>query len=167
MPRSPAASVPVDDAPKSDRVRAVARVAIDCSAATHGTHVKQANKEECDINRIMARYVKTGVINFGRDVRSGRYADLTSAGDYKACMDRLISAQLAFNDLPSKIRSAFGNDPARFLEWTASPDWEATGRAMGIIDKTPEPPPNPPGAGSAPGGTPGAAPAGAGATKAP
>lgn len=74
---------------------------------------QQSFKDECDINTIMARYMKTGEMPAGH--RPPRYEDLTRAVDYHAAMNMLHAAESMFSALPAKIRERFSNDPAEYL----------------------------------------------------
>ena len=74
---------------------------------------KQSFKDECDINRIMARYQATGLLDFTQK-REARYADVSGL-DYQEAANLVAGAQSMFNDLPSTLRERFSNDPAQLL----------------------------------------------------
>ena len=78
---------------------------------------RQEMKNECDINRIMARYIKTGAIDHVAK-HSGDYGDL-SAMDYHTALNIQLKAEAMFQDLPATLRSELGNDPGAFLEFCA------------------------------------------------
>ena len=72
-------------------------------------------KKECDINVIMAKYQKTGAItHFNKHQAQYGMAD---GQTFQDAMNLVCEAQEMFNDLPSSIRSRFGNDPAAFLDF--------------------------------------------------
>ena len=75
---------------------------------------KQAFKEECDINTIMKKYEKTGLIAHV-NAHGGDYGDYLSVTDYHTAMTQITEAQEAFMSLPAKLRERFGNNPANFL----------------------------------------------------
>jgi len=104
---------------------------------TKPTMAKQSHKAECDINNIMKNYSKTGVIQHARDVQ-GSYGDFTGVADYHESMNKVIEAQSAFMNLPSKIRRRFGNDPALFLEFVNDPSNLEEAVELGILEKTPD-----------------------------
>lgn len=52
----------------------------------------------------------------------GDYGDATGIQDYQTSLNQILAAQDAFQSLPSKIRSRFGNDPGAFLEYTEDAD---------------------------------------------
>lgn len=90
------------------------KVDLDFTDIPSMTH--QCFAQECDINLIMARYQKTGIIEHVRSVE-GRYGDFISSPDYHTAMNEIIAAQDAFDSLPSSLRARFENDPARFLDF--------------------------------------------------
>ena len=81
---------------------------------------RQSHKAECDINNIVARFNKDGVItHLAKHGES--YGDVTGA-DYKTWMNKLVSAREMFEELPSDVRSRFGNDPSAFLSFVQNPE---------------------------------------------
>lgn len=81
---------------------------------------KQAFKKECDINAIMARYEKNGLISHVNRFQ-GQYGDFTDPPGYQDALNKVISAQDMFMTLPAKVRARFGNDPGEFLEFVQDP----------------------------------------------
>lgn len=82
---------------------------------------KQAFKKECDVNVIMAKYRKDGIISHFSAVQ-GRYGDFIDAPDYHEAMTQIADAQAAFFMLPAAVRKRFGNDPGAFLDFAQNPD---------------------------------------------
>lgn len=76
---------------------------------------KQSFKDECDINNIMRRFQRTGVLTHVAKY-SPMYGDFP-AMDYRESMDRLIEADRMFSELPAKLRKRFHNSPQEFLEF--------------------------------------------------
>lgn len=107
---------------------------------------RQAEKDACDINRIMARYEKTGVLP--QSVRELVYADVSSIGDYREVVDRVRMVESAFMQLPAEVRSRFENDPAAFLDFTSDPANRAELQEMGLIAPEIAPEASKPAAGS-------------------
>lgn len=97
------------------------------------SRVQQSFKSECDINNVMAKYRRTGYINFSRDISEGKYLDLSSVGDFQTSMNKVIAAQNAFESLPSQIRNYFRNDPAEFLEFVGNPANAAKAAELGLV----------------------------------
>lgn len=111
---------------------------------------KQSFKAECDINNIMARYQRTGVLDFVAK-HQGRYADVTGL-EFQSAQDLIVGAKEMFMDLPSKVRSRFQNDAGQFLEFMSDPQNTEEAIKLGLAKRRPveaTPLPTPP-AGVAP-----------------
>lgn len=96
---------------------------------------KQSFKDECDINLIMARYAKTGVIEFA-EKHEPQYGDCTGI-EFQAGMLLIARAQEMFDDLPSQIRSRFDNNPSEFLDFVQNPENRAECAKMGLLKEQP------------------------------
>lgn len=82
---------------------------------------RQEFADECDINVIMARYEKTGMLPV--NASAPRYMDLTVVpGDLQTAMNYMSDAQEAFMQLPAKIRREFDNDATAFVEFATDPN---------------------------------------------
>ncbi len=82
---------------------------------------KQSFREECDINTIMKKYEKTGLIEH-LNRHQGDYGNFIGYEAYHESLNKLLAAQEAFASIPSSIRRKFGNDPAEFLEFAQNPE---------------------------------------------
>jgi len=104
---------------------------ISLSFAADG-RTKQSFKNECDINTIMARYMKTGLLDH---VRSGvgRYMDVSGA-DFFEAQNLVAGAKSMFFSLPSHIREQFDNNPGIFLEFMENPANAPKALEMGLIN---------------------------------
>jgi len=96
------------------------------------TGAKQSMKDECDINTIMARYVKTGTIeHFNR--HSGSYGHV-DAFSYHEALTIVKKAEDMFAELPAQVRKRFANDPEGFLAFVQDeknlPEMRKLGLAM-------------------------------------
>lgn len=105
------------------------------------TMVQQSLKDETDINKIMAKYEKHGVLTHVMKY-AGDYGDFSTVPDYREGLDRVIAAQNMFMELPAKIRDRFGNNPANFIEFATTEGNIDELRAMGLAPPA-EPPPKP------------------------
>lgn len=81
---------------------------------------KQSEAAACDINRIMAKYERTGVLSHVAE-NVGFYADVSNVPDYQAALAVVESAQGLFASIPAEIRARFDNDPAQFLHFVSDP----------------------------------------------
>ena len=100
------------------------------------SRTKQSFKKECDINVIMAKYQKTGAItHFNKHQQNYGMAD---GQTFQDAMNLVCEAQEMFNDLPSSIRSRFGNDPAAFLDFVQNDENADEMARMGLIEQSAE-----------------------------
>lgn len=77
---------------------------------------KQSFKEETDINYIVRKYQKTGMLSFVSDI-APQFMEVDSL-EYQDALNLVIQAQNAFDQMPSNLRKRFENDPAKFLQFT-------------------------------------------------
>jgi phage internal scaffolding protein len=76
---------------------------------------RQSFKAECDINNIMRRFDKEGVITHLNHVKA-HYADVCDVPSYRESLNRVNAVRVIFDDLPAILRADFDNDPAIFLD---------------------------------------------------
>ncbi|NTW98997.1 MAG: scaffolding protein [Geobacteraceae bacterium] len=95
-------------------------------------------KESCDINRIMNKYQKTGLIDHVSRYQ-GRYGDFASVPDYQTAMHVVIAANEAFDSLPSNLRDRFNNDPEKFFAFVHDKENLDEMKKMGLIAPAVEP----------------------------
>lgn len=81
---------------------------------------KQSMKAECDINTIMKKFEKTGLVAHVNE-RQGQYLDFSEGFDFHECMNRVGRATDMFMTLPAKLREYFRHDPGFFLEFVTDP----------------------------------------------
>lgn len=82
---------------------------------------RQEFADECDINTLMERYEKSGVISHVNRAQPV-YMDMTVMPDLREALDLMRDATLAFNSLPAKVRREFDNDPQQFVDYAQNPD---------------------------------------------
>lgn len=100
---------------------------------------RQAHIAECDINNIMAKYQKDGIItHFAK--HGENYSDLSGL-DYTTAMQQVAKARSMFEELPSSARTKFNNDPGQFLTWIQDPANIEEARKLGLAKGVPENPP--------------------------
>lgn len=80
----------------------------------------QSFKDECDVNRIVSSFEKTGVIPHG-NTSSPMYGDFSTSFDYKEALELVMHAEESFASLPANVRLRFQNDPAAFLDFVNDP----------------------------------------------
>lgn len=96
---------------------------------------------ECDINTLMSRFEKTGVLtHINRS--EPQYLDLSDVPDLQRSMEILSNAENAFMSLSAQIRAKFDNDPMKFVEFAQNPDNLDAMRGLGLAEPLkPEPAP--------------------------
>lgn len=103
---------------------AVARVTVDFSEENPKalSRAKQSFAQEADINNIMARYQKTGLM-VEPGTQSGRrpqYGDFSNGMEYREIMERVTQAKQDFALLDSETRKLHGNDVSNYLDSIAN-----------------------------------------------
>lgn len=101
------------------------------SAVGGVTRTKQAFAEECDVNRIMRRYVKTGELPVGGRVAS--YGDFSGPAELLEARALIVRAEAQFAALPATVREKFKNDPAAFLMFVQNPDNRPEMKKLGLL----------------------------------
>lgn len=94
------------------------RVTLDASG---DGRTKQSFAEESNINLIMKKYEKTGMLDH-LAIHEGRYGDFIGGPDYHQALSALRAADEAFLTIPAGVRARFDNDPAKFLTFVQDPD---------------------------------------------
>lgn len=74
---------------------------------------EQAHANEVDINQIVSRYQKTGILpgSSGTPI----YGDFTQVDDYQSASEAVLAADAAFMSLGADVRKRFHNNPAELL----------------------------------------------------
>jgi len=97
---------------------------------------QQSFKDECDINVLMKRYEKTGILPTGRDLPP-QFGDVTSV-DFMESMNQVATVRGVFSQLDARTRARFENDPAQMLDFMADPANRAEAVKLGLLPKVPE-----------------------------
>jgi phage internal scaffolding protein len=96
----------------------------------------QSSAAETNINTIMRKYEKTGIIDH-KAKYAGRYGEAPEKTDFHEAMVLIADANTMFNDLPASIRSDFKNDPGEFLAFVSDDENLDQMVEMGLIDPPP------------------------------
>lgn len=102
---------------------------------------RQEFAAECDINTLMERYEKSGVISHVNRAQP-IYMDLTVIPDLRDALDLMRDATTSFMSLPAATRREFDNDPQKFVDYAQNPDNIERMREWGLAAPKPvaEPP---------------------------
>lgn len=104
----------------------------------HGeSRTKQSFKDECDVNRIVARFQATGQLPNINQLPP-QYLDVTEL-DFQAHQTFIAEAQSMFSELPSALRSKFENSPAKFLDFCSNEKNRPELAELGLLRPIAEP----------------------------
>ena len=101
------------------------------------TRTQQQHKDECDVNQIIAKYKKTGLITH-LNKNPGAYSDLTDIPSYTEALQTIITASDAFNALPSDFRYELHNDPQELINFLKNPANDERAIKLGLKVKPPK-----------------------------
>lgn len=102
------------------------------------TMTQQHMAAETDINNIVSKYLKTGVLGNPTNPRRAMFGDFTSV-DYQNMQNQIADIDNEFSALPSRLRKKFGNDPYQLVRWIEDPRNYAEAVKLGLIlPETPE-----------------------------
>ena len=99
---------------------------------------KQNLKDNADINKIIKKYQKTGVLTNLNQLEA-MYGEITS-DDLQDSLEKLNKSHEAFMSIPSEIRKRFNNDAGQFIDFATNPDNLSEMQQLGLA---PPPPPEP------------------------
>lgn len=99
---------------------------------------EQSHVASCDINTIMSRYEKQGVVPSGPDGQPF-FGDFSNVPDFHTAQNALIQAENSFNQLPAKLRKRFDNDPGELLKFLADKNNRKEAIELGLIIEAPAP----------------------------
>lgn len=93
----------------------------------------QSAKEDCDINKIVTRALRTGIALVNG--REPMYGDFSSGEDYLSLMNRIAKTEQNFMLLPADVREKFGNSPAALFDWLAKEENFEEAAELGLFPK--------------------------------
>lgn len=98
----------------------------------------QSDTEDCDVNNIVARALKTGILGdpLAMAARVAQFGDFSGIGDFHSCVNRVHAAQKAFDDLPAAIKVRFNNDPGQLIEFLADPASLEEAVSLGLLPQS-------------------------------
>jgi len=98
---------------------------------------RQSDLDASDINVMMKRYEKTGVLPVGS--LDAVFADVSTIGCYQEALERIRVAEGAFLELSPGIRERFANDPVLFLDFASRPENRAELGSLGVLPEAEAP----------------------------
>lgn len=110
------------------------RTTIDYSSQPSLT--KSEFKEECDINNVVRRAIRTGILP-GTN-QEALYGDFSEVTDFASAQIKIAQASQEFDQLPSAIKEKFDNNVTTLLDWIDNPENADEARELGLLPKLPE-----------------------------
>lgn len=101
---------------------------------------KQSFADEVDINKIIARFDKTGMISHLND-REPFYGDVSEFRDYQDSLNMVMRADELFMGMSADVRSRFSNDPVQMISFLDDPKNYDEAVKLGMITPRVEPEP--------------------------
>jgi len=107
------------------------------------THVmsrcKQSYQDEANVNNIIRRYQKTGLLvdptKVGRS-RTAQFGDFADITDLPTTLQRISDANTAFMKLPPQVREKFQNDVGKLLSFVQNPENTNASIDLGLLPET-------------------------------
>lgn len=96
-----------------------------------GDRTKQADKDACDINKIMQRNLETGILPQSRQVPI--FGDASEINSLQDALGIIADAGEFFRNLPARARERFGNDPVEFVKASQDPSALPIFRELGLV----------------------------------
>jgi len=98
---------------------------------------QQQFKNQCDVNQILKKFEKTGMISHTNNSQ-GTYADFSTVKNFHENLNMVLNAQSAFDSLPASIRKRFSNNPTSLLEFVSDDSNYDEALSLGLIQQKPE-----------------------------
>lgn len=97
------------------------------------SRTEQHHANEVDINKIVSRYQKTGVM----PLRDGRpsYGDFAGISDYHSACEAVREAERGFMTLPPDLRKRFKNDPGELVAFLADEGNRDEAVELGLVKR--------------------------------
>lgn len=95
---------------------------------------QQHFEHECNINNIMCRYMKTGILPDPLSSSSPTYADVSDFPSFEEAQNKLCRVKECFEGLPSEQRRQFGDNVNNFVQFMSDTNNLEKAHQMGIID---------------------------------
>lgn len=119
------------------KVKLPATVMTDCTGDPGFT--VQADSDEADINKIIARFHKSGQLP---PTLRGEpfYGDVSEFGDLQESLIKIQEANDLFMSYPAELRERFENDPVKMVEFLSDESNRKEAEDLGLVVKRPLPP---------------------------
>lgn len=106
------------------------------------SRTKQSDALASDINSIMSKWIKDGVVPIAG--RIPKYGDFSTSVDFHLALSRVKEAEAEFWHLPPAVRKVCENDPGKFLDLVMTPEGRRQLEGVGLTkEAAPETAPEP------------------------
>ncbi len=95
--------------------------------------VKQSDEKRCNINNIVSKFLKHGVMPEGTQPK--KYGDFDQHIDYETQLNKITDIQSYFEDLSSEVRNGFKNNVKNMLDFVSNPENKDKAIKMGIVER--------------------------------
>jgi len=97
--------------------------------------------DDADINNILARFQKTGLLTDPLNPPSNRpqFGDFSHDFNYQEAQNTIAYANQAFMELPSGLRKRFNNDPAELLAFLEQEENRDAAISLGLVNANVDP----------------------------
>jgi phage internal scaffolding protein len=107
-------------------------------AATDGI-TEQHHSETCDINKILATFMQTGIMPPTNT--NPQYGDASDPSiQFSEAMLQIAQAKSLFEELPENVREKFDNEPYKFLQFAEDENNHDAMIEMGLMNAPASPP---------------------------
>ncbi|WP_157941802.1 hypothetical protein [Escherichia coli] len=97
------------------------------------TMTQQHFRDECDVNKIVERAIRTGDTTVFTSAQRAEFYDASAVTDYADAMALIDDVNDDFNSLPSATRALFGNNVKQYVEFMSNPrNWDKA-RELGLL----------------------------------
>jgi len=101
------------------------------------SRTKQSFKDQTDINKIVARFERTGLIDHVNK-NAGIYADVSNLRDYPSALRLINKGKALMEALPASLRQRFENNPANLISFLDDPKNNDEAVKLGLRPKPPK-----------------------------
>lgn len=127
--------------PKNIKLRPKAERLYSKSYDLKKSRTKQEFAKQCDVNRLVSSYMKTG--QFDNPHGLGMFEDVSEVPDYQNALQLVINARQSFEELDPNLRKKFHNSPQELLAFLSDPSNEEESIKLGLRKEKPKPEPIP------------------------
>lgn len=117
---------------KMNRVRNKFKRVVSSKVFEDMSLTEQSKKEEANINNIVGKYKRTGILPIARG--RPQYGDFTNVSDYQSSLQKIIEVNEEFENLPAVLRKKFKNDPSNMLEFVMDENNREEAEKLGLLE---------------------------------